>query len=224
MLKRQSSRGAFAILLSVLAMVSSAAACGGVKAFIVDELPAEGIREAKGPRDIMFYYDAEGYALLPAAAVKVDSALAEAIARHYLAQFHADSGGHLEFEGLVYEHGDFVFMYHAEVRDLAYSVHIGPVSSVSEHAHIHVSATTGAVHSPGCGFGSGTVVMPFEPKAYGTELAGKRHPYVQFDSHFRIQDGPAPRIDGTIEAPEWAGASHAVLTVGTRQPQVLEYG
>ena len=69
-----------------------------------------------------------------------------------------------------------------------------------------------------------TVVMPFEPAAYMAELSGKRLPYVQFDSHFRIQDGPAPRIDGKIEAPEWADAGHAVLTVGTRHTQVQEYG
>ncbi|MEE8302151.1 MAG: hypothetical protein V3S24_06925 [Candidatus Tectomicrobia bacterium] len=213
-----------AVLLSGAISVPTVSACGGVKAFIVDEVPTEGVRAAKGPRNVTFYYDAEGNALLPTSAAKVDSALAEAIARRYLAQFHGDDAGHLEFEGLVYEHGDFVYMYHADVQDLAYSVHVGPVSFVSEHAHIHVSATTGAVHGPGCGFGSGTVVMPFEPAAYTAELSGKRLPYVQFDSHFRIQDGPAPRIDGKIEAPEWADAGHAVLTVGTRHTQVQEYG
>jgi hypothetical protein len=45
-----------------------------VKAFIVDETPTEGVLEAKGPRGLAFYYDTGGNALLPAPAVKVDSA------------------------------------------------------------------------------------------------------------------------------------------------------
>jgi hypothetical protein len=102
-------------------------------------------------------------------------------------------------------------MYHAEVQNLAYSVHVGTVSFVSEHARIHVSATTGAVHGPGCGFGSGTVVMPFDPAVYATELPGKRLPYVQL-------------VDGSIDAVEWDGAGHAVLTVSTRHPQAHKYG
>jgi hypothetical protein len=95
---------------------------------------------------------------------------------------------------------------------------------VSAHAHIHVSATTGDVHGPGCGLGSGTVVMPFASQAYAAELAGKRLPYVQFDSHFLVRDGPAPRLDGVIEPQEWAGAGHTVLTVGTPLSQITEYG
>jgi hypothetical protein len=173
---------------------------------------------------VTFYYDPQGNALLPASAVQVDSALAEAIARRYLGEFHAGNSTHLAFEGLVYEHGDFVYMYHADVPNFAYSVHIGPVSYVSEHAHIHVSATTGAVYGPGCGLGSGTVVMPFEPGAYPADIAGKRLPYVQFDSHFRVHDGPTPRLDGVIEAQEWAEAGRTVVTVGTQQAQIQAYG
>lgn len=213
-----------AILLSGMVVVSSAAACGGVKAFIVDEVPTTGLRQAQGPQNVTFYYDAQGHALLPASAVQVDSALAEAIAQRYLMQFHGSTSRHLAFEGLVYEHGDFVYMYHADVPDLAYSVHVGPVSYVSEHAHIHVSATTGVVYGPGCGLGSGTEVMPFEPGAYPADLAGKRLPYVQFDSHFLVRDGVAPRIDGVIEAQEWADAGHTVITIGTRHTQVQAYG
>lgn len=212
------------VFLSSVVAVSTATACGGVKAFIVDEMPATDVRQAQGPNKITFYYDTAGHALLPAAAVQVDSALAEAIARRYLAQSHSASSDHLEFEGLVYEHGDFVYMYHADVPDLAYSVHVGPVSYVSAHAHIHVSASTGAVYGPGCGFGSGTVVMPFTPEAYAPDLASKRLPYVQFDSHFRVSDGAAPRIDGVIEPQEWADAGHTVLTIGTPHAQVTEYG
>jgi hypothetical protein len=173
---------------------------------------------------VTFYYDPQGHALLPASAVQVDSALAEAIAQRYLTKFHGSTSGHLEFEGLVYEHGDFVYMYHADVPDLAYSVHVGPVSYVSEHAHIHVSATSGVVYGPGCGLGSGTEVMSFEPEAYPADLAGKRLPYVQFDSHFLVRDGVAPRIDGVIEAQEWAGAGRTVITIGTRHTQVQAYG
>lgn len=217
-------RSVLAALLSGIATVSTATACGGVKAFIVDELPATGVRQVQGPNNTTMYYDTAGHALLPASAVQADSALAEAIARRYLAQFHGHNDGHLEFEGLVYEHGDVVYMYHADVPGLAYSVHVGPVSYVSEHAHIHVSATTGAVYGPGCGLGSGTVVMPFAPDAYTADVAHRRLPYVQFDSHFVVCDGVAPQVDGVIEPQEWAGSGHVVLTVGTRHPQVTEYG
>lgn len=213
-----------AVLLSGIAAVSTAMACGGVKAFIVDELPTTGVRQVQGPNKLTLYTDTAGQALLPASAVQVDSALAEAIARRYLMQFQGSHDSHLEFEGLVYEHGDVIYMYHADVPGLAYSVHIGPVSYVSEHAHIHVSATTGVVYGPGCGLGSGTVVMPFTPEAYAADVAAKRLPYVQFDSHFVIRDGAAPQIDGAIELQEWAGAGHVVLTVGTRHPQVTAYG
>jgi hypothetical protein len=195
-----------------------------VKAFIVDALPTTGVRQGQGPNGMTLYYDSTGNALLPAAAVQVDSALAAAIAQRSLEQYHGGNSGHLEFEGLVYEHGDFVYMYHADVPGLAYSVHIGPVSYVSAHAHIHVSATTGAVYGPGCGLGSGTVVMPFAPEAYATDVANKRLPYVQFDSHFLVRDGAAPAIDGVIAPQEWAGAGHTVLTVGTRHTPVTEYG
>jgi hypothetical protein len=161
-----------AVLLSGMAAVSTASACGGVKA--VDELPATGVRQVSGPNNVTLYADTAGHALLPASAVQVDSALAEAIAWRYLSRFYDSHDSHLEFEGLVYEHGDFVYMYYANVPELAYSVHIGPVSYVSEHAHIHVSATTGAVYGPGCGLGSGTVVVPFTPEAYAADLASKR--------------------------------------------------
>jgi len=212
------------VLLSSVAAVSTATACGGVKAFIVDEMPATGMRQVQGPKNVTLYDDAAGNALLPASAVQVDSALAEAIAQRYLAQYHGGNYDHLAFEGLVYEHGDVVYMYHANVPGLAYSVHIGPVSYVSAHAHVHVSATTGAVYGPGCGLGSGTVLMPFAPEAYAADLRGKRLPYVQFDSHFVVRDGPAPRLDGVIEPQEWEGTGHTVLTVGTQHTQVTEYG
>ncbi len=212
------------VLMSGIVALSTATACGGVTALIVEKVPTEGVRQTKGPNDLIFYYDAAGHALLPAAAVKVNSALAEAVARRYLVQHHGGNYGHLEFEGFVYEHGDFVYMYHADVPALAYSVHIGPVSYVSGHAHIHVSATSGDVYGPGCGLGSGTVVMPFEPQAYSADLRDKRLPYVQFDTHFLVRDGVSPRIDGVIEPQEWNGAGHTALTVGTAQKQVHEYG
>ena len=87
-------------------------------------------------------------------------------------------------KGFSYDYGDFVYMYHADVPGLAYSVHIGPVSYVTSYAHVHVSALTGDVYGPGCGLGSGIVDMPFDPTAYPKELSGKRLPYLQFNSHF----------------------------------------
>jgi hypothetical protein len=198
-------------------------ACGGVTAFIVDDAKALGVRPATGPGGITFYYDKEGNALLPASVVKVESALAEAVAKRYLEKKYGRYG-HLEFEGFSYDHGDFVYMYHADVPNLAYSVHIGPVSYVTDHAHVHVSALTGDVYGPGCGLGSGIPDMPFDASAYPKELVGKRLPYVQFDSHFVAKEGTAPTIDGKIDPEEWRGSGHEVITVGTRQKQLTSYG
>ena len=198
-------------------------ACGGITAFIAEDAKAFGVRPATGPGGITFYYDKDGNALLPASVVKVESALAEAIAKRYLEKKHGRYGS-LEFEGFSYDHGDFVYMYHADVPGLAYSVHIGPVSSVTGHAHVHVSALTGDVYGPGCGIGSGIVEMRFDASAYPKDLVGKRLPYVQFDSHFIAKEGPAPTIDGKIGPEEWRGAGRGVITVGTGQKQVTAYG
>ncbi|MEE9230381.1 MAG: hypothetical protein V3U86_06715 [Acidobacteriota bacterium] len=198
-------------------------ACGGVTAFIAQDAEALGVRPATGPGGITFYYDREDNALLPASAVKVESTLAEAIAKRYLEKKYAQYG-HLEFEALSYDHGDFVYMYHADVPALAYSVHIGPVSYVTGHAHIHVSALTGDVYGPGCGLGSGIVDTAFDVGAYAKDLMGKRLPYTQFNSHFIATQGSAPTIDGKIDPEEWRGTGHEVITIGTRQSQVTEYG
>jgi hypothetical protein len=200
-----------------------AEACGGITAFIADDAKALGVRPATGPGGITFYYDRDGNALLPASVVKVESALAEAIAKRYLEKKYGRYG-HLEFEGFSYDHGDFVYMYHADVPDLAYSVHVGPLSYATSHAHVHVSALTGDVYGPGCGIGSGIVDMPFDASAYSKELFGKRLRYVQFNSHFVAADGPAPTIDGKVDPEEWRGAGHEVITLGTRRQQVTAYG
>ena len=198
-------------------------ACGGITAFIADDAKALGVRPATGPGGITFYYDKDGNALLPASVVKVESALAEVIAKRYLEKKHGRYG-HLEFEGFSYDHGDFVYMYHADVPNLAYSVHVGPLSYATSHAHVHVSALTGDVYGPGCGVGSGVVEMPFDASAYPKDLVGKRLPYVQFDSHFIAKEGSAPTIDGKIDPEEWRGAGHEVITVGSWQQQVTAYG
>jgi len=219
-----------ALLLALVAFtllapftVKTAQACGGVTTFIAEDAKALGVRPATGPGGITFYYNKDGDALLPASAVKVESVLAEAIAKRYLEKKYARYG-HLEFEALSYDHGDFVYMYHADVPNLAYSVHIGPVSYVTGHAHIHVSALTGDVYGPGCGLGSGIVDTAFDVGAYAKDLMGKRLPYTQFNSHFIATQGSAPTIDGKIDPEEWRGTGHEVITIGTRQSQVTEYG
>jgi hypothetical protein len=220
-------RAAFLMLAGLLLVgplaPKPAEACGGVTAFVAEDAKALGSRPATGPGGITFYYDKGGDALLPVSVVKVESALAEAIAKRYLETKYGRYG-HLEFEGFSYDHGDFVYMYHVDVPDLAYSVHVGPPSYATSHAHVHVSALTGDVYGPGCGIGSGIVEMSFDASAYSKELFGKRLPYVQFDSHFIAREGPAPTVDGRIEPEEWRGAGHEVITVGTRQKQVTEFG
>lgn len=212
-----------AAFLGVVGLVEVAEACGGVTATIADDPKALGGKALQDHRGIPYYQRADGSAVLPASAVKVESALAEAIARRYLEKTHGKYN-HLEFEGFTYDHGDFVYMYHAEVPGLAEGVHVGPLAYVTSHAHVHVSAITGDVYGPGCGIGSGEVVMPFEPKAYPAELKGKRLPYRQFDSHFVIRDGKPPVVDGRIEPGEWADAARMVVQVGPAKDTMTEYG
>jgi hypothetical protein len=161
--------------------------------------------------------------VVAAADVKISSALAEAIAQRYLAQRYGQFE-HLEFEAFTYEHGALVYMYHAEVPNLAAGYHVGPVQFVTRHAHIHVDALTGEVYGFGCGGGPGQVDMAFDPKAYPPELNGKRLPYRQFDPHFVAREGRPPTVDGRIDPTEWADAGHVVIEVGTQQTEVTEYG
>jgi hypothetical protein len=198
-------------------------ACGGVTATIADDPKPFGVRTASGLGGITLHVDQAGNVYVAAADVKISSALAEAIATRYLGQRYRHYS-HVEFEGFTYDHGDLVYMYHAHVPDLAASMHVGPVNFVTEHAHVHVSATTGDVYGFGCGLGSGIVDMAFEPEAYPAELKDKRLAYVQFDTHFVATEGKPPTIDATIDPAEWQDAGHEVIHVGTAQTQVTEYG
>lgn len=204
-------------------LTPEALACGGVTATIADDPKPFSVRTVEGPRGIPLHINREGNIFVAAKDIKIGSALAEAIAKRYLekkfGKYH-----HFEFEGFTYDHGDLVYMYHAHVPGLAYSVHVGPLRYVTDHAHVHVSATTGDVYGPGCGVGSGSVEVPFEPTAYPAGLKDKRLPYVQFDTPFVAKEGALPTIDGKIDPEEWKDAGHEVIQVGTRQKFVTEYG
>ncbi len=211
------------LLAGATAGARLAEACGGVTATIAEDPKQFSTRTMAGPGGVTLHVDRDGHVYVAAEEIRISSALAEAIARRYLTtRYRTD--GHLEFEGFTYDHGDLVYMYHADVPGLAASVHVGPVAFATDHAHVHVSATTGDVYGFGCGLGSGIVEMPFEPDAYPAELRTKRLPYVQFDSHFVAREGRSPAIDGRIDSEEWADAGHAVIHVGTAQPTVTEYG
>lgn len=212
-----------ALLAGATVAPRTAEACGGVTATIADDPRPFGVRTEQGPGGITLHVDRTGNVYVAAQEIKVSSALAEAIAKRYL-QKRYGSWSHLEFEGFTYDHGDLVYMYHADVRGLAASVHVGPLNFATEHAHVHVSSITGDVYGFGCGLGSGIVEMAFEPDAYPAELKNKRLPYVQFDSHFVAKEGQPPTIDGRIEPDEWRDAGHEVIHVGTAQTKVTEYG
>lgn len=210
-------------LLPLLSLPNVGFACGGVTATIADDPKPFAVKTEKGPGDVALHFDKTGNVYVAAIEIKVSSAMAEAIAKRYL-QTKYKRYGHLEFEAFTYDHGDLVYMYHADVPNLAYSVHIGPVKSVMEHAHVHVSAITGDVYGPGCGLGSGIVEMKFDPKQYPEDLNKKRLPYLQFDTDFVVREGSAPKIDGRIEKAEWQGAAHQMIYVGTTKDKVTEYG
>lgn len=198
-------------------------ACGGVTATIADDPKPFGIRAESGPGGVTLHFDKTGNVYVAAKEIKISSALAEAIAKRYLKEKYK-SFEHLEFEAFSYDHGDLVYMYHAHVPDLAYGVHVGPMKFATDHAHVHVSAVTGDVYGPGCGFGSGIVDMRFDPKKYPPELKDRRLPYLQFNTDFIAHDGKPPKIDGKIEKEEWQGAGYQIIHVGTVKDKVTEYG
>ena len=211
------------LLSGVLLTSGSAEACGGVTAYIADRPETLGGAKRENLGGIVYYRLPDGTLALPASGVKVSSALAEAIARRYLDRTYGRYE-HFEFEAFTFEHGDFVYMYHARVPGLAVSYHVGPLRFVTNEAHIHVSARTGVVYGFGCGGGPGDEDMAFDPAAYPPDLATKRMPYRQFDSHTVIRDGRTPTVDGAIGKEEWADAAHLVVTVGTVKAEVQEYG
>lgn len=210
-------------LFSFFVYSTSAFACGGVTATIADDPRPFGVRTTTTRHGITLHIDQAGNVYVAAKEIKISSALAEVIAKHYLEQRFSHYE-HLEFEAFSYDHGDLVYMYHAHIPNLAYSVHVGPVQYATDHAHVHVSATTGDVYGPGCGMGSGIVEMPFDPQAYPADLQEKRLPYLQFDTAFIAREGPPPTIDGRIEPGEWKGAGYEILHVGTVAETITEYG
>ena len=210
-------------LLFFLSPSDSAFACGGVTATIADNPEPFGVRSEQGPRGVTLHFDQLGNVYVAAKDIKISSALAEVIAKRYLKEKHK-AFEHMEFEAFSYDHGDLVYMYHAHVPDLAYAVHVGPMKFATDHAHVHVSAVSGDVYGPGCGFGSGIVEMKFDPKDYPADLKDKRLPYLQFNTDFVAREGKLPKIDGRIEKKEWEGAGYQVIHVGTAKDKVTEYG
>jgi hypothetical protein len=209
--------------LSPLFITERVFACGGVTATIADDPQSFGIRTESGPGGTTLHFDKSGNVYVAAKDIKISSALADAIAKRYLEKTYKRYE-HLEFEAFTYDHGDLVYMYHAHVPNLAYSVHVGPLKSVADHAHVHVSALTGDVYGPGCGFGSGAVEMKYDSKDYPADLQNKRLPYLQFNTNFIAREGKPPKIDGRIEKEEWRGAGYEVIHIGTVKDKVTEYG
>ena len=206
-----------------LFMTERLLACGGVTATIAESPRTFGARTESGPGGTTLHFDKSGKVYVAAKEIKISSALAGAIAKRYLEKNYPHYE-HLEFEAFTYDHGDLVYMYHAHVPNLAYSVHVGPLKSVADHAHVHVSALTGDVYGPGCGFGSGAVEMKYDPKDYPADLKDKRLPYLQFNTNFIARERKPPNVDGRIEENEWQGAGHQVIHVGTSKSEVTEYG
>lgn len=213
---------AFLVLLA--GGVTPVEACGGRTVTIADDPKALAIGDPlRGVAGLTLHPAADEGLVVAAADVKISSGLAEAIARRYLTERHGQFR-HLDFEAFTYEHGALVYMYHAEVPNLAAGYHVGPIQFVTHHAHIHVDAITGEVYGFGCGGGPGQVDMAFDPKAYPPDLKDKRLPYRQFETHFVVTEAQPPTVDGRIEPAEWADAGHAVIEVGTTKAEVTEYG
>lgn len=213
----------FGFWVSVAAAPGMASACGGRTATIAEDPKALGGRPIPWHRGITYYEDGRGGVILPASAVKISSALAEAIVLRYLRKTYGQYE-HLEFEAFTFEHGSFVYMFHADVPNLAASYHVGPMQFVTRHAHIHVDGITGDVYGFGCGAGPGIVDMRFDAAAYPPALAGRRLPYLQFDTDFVARNATPPKVDGIIGAEEWRDAAYRDVLVGTRAARITEYG
>ena len=211
------------LILTLFLYPASSLACGGVTATIADDPKPFGVRTESGPGGVSLHFDRSGNVYVAAKDIKIWSAMAEAIAKRYLKERYK-AFEHLEFEAFGYDHGDLVYMYHAHVSDLAYGIHVGPMKFATDHAHVHVSAVTGDIYGPGCGFGSGIVDIKFDPKEYPAELKDKRLPYLQFNTDFIARDGKPPKMDGKIEKEEWQGAGYQVIHVGTAKDKITEYG
>jgi hypothetical protein len=226
MFKRQMQRTVILLAGSFIffsAHTRSALACGGVTATIADNPKPFGVKSESGPGGTTLHFDKSGRVYVAAKEIKISSALAEAIAKRYLEKKHKRYE-HFEFEAFTYDHGDLLYMYHAHVPNLAYSVHVGPLKSVADHAHVHVSALTGDVYGPGCGFGSGAVEMKYDSKDYQADLKNKRLPYLQFNTNFVAREGKPPKVDGRIEKQEWKEGGYEVIHIGTSKSEVTGYG
>lgn len=208
----------------LLGLASGASACGGQRAYIADD-PAIYGEVRKAPSGLRGTRGKDGAFYVMKADLKVSKALADAIVRRYLEKKSpGHSHPHLHFEGFVYEHGYFVYMYDAEVTGPPFSVHVGSLQSAANHLHLHIDAMTGDVYGPGCGGGPGQVDMAFDAAQYPETLKTQWPKALQFDSEFLIRDGRAPRIDGIIEEAEWQDAARAKVRVGTEREQVIDYG
>jgi hypothetical protein len=221
-MKRPWVFGSLGVPALLFGLVSGALACGGQRAYIADDPAAygevrkapSGLRGTRG-KDQAFYVMKED--------LKVSKALADAIVRRYLEKKYPGAS-HLHFEGFVYEHGYFVYMYDTEVSGPPMSVHVGSVEFASQHLHIHVDAMTGDVYGPGCGGGPGQVDMAFEASEYPEALKTQWPKAVQFDSELVIREGQAPKIDGLIDGAEWQGAAKGKVQIGTDRKEITNYG
>ena len=221
-MKRPWVLGFLVLPAALLGLVSAAWACGGRLAYIADDPSLYGeVRRA--PSGLRGTRGKDGAFYVMKADLKISKALADAIVRRYLEKKYPGHA-HSHFEGFVYEHGYFVYMYDAEVPGAPISVHVGSVQSATQHLHIHVDAMTGDVYGPGCGGGPGQVDMAFDGTQYPEALKTQWPPALQFNSEFIIREGRAPSIDGVIEGAEWQDAARGKVQVGTDRDQVIDYG
>jgi hypothetical protein len=91
-----------ALVLVLAATPSGVSACGGRTATIADNPKALGGRPVPWQGGLTYYEDGRSGVVLPASAVKISSALAEAIARRYLERTYGRYE-HLEFEAFTLE-------------------------------------------------------------------------------------------------------------------------
>ena len=115
----------FVAALPLIAPVA-ASACGGATATIAEDPKPFAVRTERGPGGVTLHFDRAGNVHVASQEIKISSALAEAIAKRYLEKKYGKYE-HFEFEAYTYDHGDLVYMYHAHVPGLSYSVHVGPL-------------------------------------------------------------------------------------------------
>lgn len=150
------------------------------------------------------------------AEINITPALAQVIAERFVDTYYPDADS-LDFHAFVYEHGRYVYMYDISDPSISVSPSVtacgrNPQPHTSNKMDIHIDAITGDVwDGEGCGGGPSKILSKFYSSDYDLENL-EDIDLLQFHSHFIVEQGNEPVIDGSIEKNEWKDAGHVTVS------------